>query len=80
MLRTFWDAALSLDPETPDEARTMRYIDPDTLRELWLRVGLDAVENDTLVIETPYRDFDDLLEPVHGRRRPGWGLHGVARS
>ena len=52
MLRTFWDAALSLDPETPDEARTMRYNDPDTLRELWLRVGLDAVENDTLVIET----------------------------
>jgi SAM-dependent methyltransferase len=66
MLRTFWDAALSLDPETPDEARTMRYNDPDTLRELWLRVGLDAVENDALVIETPYRDFDDYWNPFTG--------------
>jgi ubiquinone/menaquinone biosynthesis C-methylase UbiE len=63
MLRTFFDAALSLDPETPDEARTMRYIDPDSLRELWLRAGLEAVENDTLVVEVSYRDFADFWEP-----------------
>jgi ubiquinone/menaquinone biosynthesis C-methylase UbiE len=25
MLRTFWDAALALDPAAPDEARTMKY-------------------------------------------------------
>ncbi|MEA2387064.1 MAG: hypothetical protein QOJ22_1238 [Thermoleophilaceae bacterium] len=65
MLRTFWDAALSLDPETPDEAG-MRYNDPDALRELWLRVGLDAVENDTLVVETSYQDFDDFWKPFTG--------------
>jgi ubiquinone/menaquinone biosynthesis C-methylase UbiE len=63
MLRTFFDAALSLDPETPDEARTMRYIDPDSLRELWLRAGLEAVENDTLVVEVSYRDFADFWGP-----------------
>ena len=63
MLRTFWDAALSLDSETPDEGRTMRYNDPDSLRELWLRAGLEAVENDALVVEVSYRDFDDYWEP-----------------
>ena len=66
MLRTFWDAALSLDPDTPDEGRTLGYNDPDALRELWLRVGLDAVENDTLLVETPYRDFDDFWNPFTG--------------
>jgi ubiquinone/menaquinone biosynthesis C-methylase UbiE len=66
MLRTFWDAALSLDSETPDEGRTMRYNDPDSLRELWLRAGLEAVENEVLVVEVSYRDFDDYWEPFTG--------------
>jgi SAM-dependent methyltransferase len=66
MLRTFWDAALSLDPETPDEARTMRYNDPEVLRELWLRVGLEAMENDGLVVEASYLNFDDFWEPFTG--------------
>jgi SAM-dependent methyltransferase len=66
MLRTFWDAALSLDPGTPDEALTMRYIDPDDLRELWQRAGLEEVETDTLVVEASYRDFDDYWEPFTG--------------
>jgi SAM-dependent methyltransferase len=66
MLRTFWDAALALDPDTPDEARTMRYHDSDDLRELWLRAGLGAVETDALVVEAPYRNFDDYWEPFTG--------------
>jgi SAM-dependent methyltransferase len=71
MLRTFWDAALSLDPETPDEARTMHYNDPDGLRELWLRAGLEAVESDALVVEASYRDFDDYWEPFTAGVGPG---------
>jgi SAM-dependent methyltransferase len=71
MLRTFWDAALSLDPETPDEARTMRYNDPERLRELWLRVGLEAVETDALVVEASYRDFDDYWDPFTAGVGPG---------
>jgi SAM-dependent methyltransferase len=66
MLRTFWDAALSFDSETPDEGRTMHYNDPDGLRELWLRAGLEAVETDALVVEASYRDFDDYWEPFTG--------------
>jgi SAM-dependent methyltransferase len=71
MLRTFWDAALSLDPDTPDEARTMRYNDPDALRELWLRAGLEAVATDALVVEASYRDFDDYWEPFTAGVGPG---------
>jgi SAM-dependent methyltransferase len=71
MLRTFWDAALSLDSETPDEARTMRYNDPDALRELWLRAGLEAVATDALVVEASYRDFDDYWEPFTAGVGPG---------
>jgi SAM-dependent methyltransferase len=63
MLRTFWDAALALDPDTPDEARTMRYHDSNDLRELWLRAGLGAVETDALAVEASYRDFDEYWEP-----------------
>jgi len=63
MLRTFWDAALSLDSGTPDEGRTMRYNDPDALRELWLRAGLEGVETDALVVEASYQNFDDYWEP-----------------
>ncbi len=66
MLRTFWDAALALDSGAPDEAGTMHFNDPDKLRELWLRVGLEAVETDALVVEASYRDFDDFWEPFTG--------------
>jgi SAM-dependent methyltransferase len=66
MLRTFWDAALALDPGTSDEARTMRYQDVDSLRDLWLQAGLEAVETDALVVEVSYRDFDDYWEPFTG--------------
>jgi SAM-dependent methyltransferase len=71
MLRTFWDATLALDPDAPDEARIMRYHHPDDLRELWLRSGLEAVETDSLVVEAPYRDFDDYWEPFTSGVGPG---------
>src|SRR5947199_2420700 len=40
MLRAFWDAALELDPNAPDEGRTMRYCTPQELRALWAGAGL----------------------------------------
>jgi SAM-dependent methyltransferase len=66
MLRTFWDAALALDPAAPDEAQTMRLHDQGELEELWLRAGLEAVEVDALVVESSYRHFDDYWEPFTG--------------
>jgi SAM-dependent methyltransferase len=63
MLRTFWDAALALDPEAPDESRTMRYQDPHDLATLWRGTRLEEVETAPLDVEAEYRDFDDLWEP-----------------
>ena len=68
MLRTFFDAALALDPETPDEARTMRYIDPDELRELWLRVSSSG-RRTTRSSSRPART-STTLGAVHGRVGP----------
>ena len=63
MLRTFWDAALTLDPAAPDEARELFYSDPDSLRELWQRAGLQGIETAALVVEVKYDDFDDYWQP-----------------
>jgi ubiquinone/menaquinone biosynthesis C-methylase UbiE len=62
MLRTFWDAALELDPGAPDEGRTMRFCNPEELRELWAR-HLDVVDVSELVVEAGYDDFDDYWSP-----------------
>jgi SAM-dependent methyltransferase len=66
MLRTFWDAALALDPAAPDEARTMRFHDSEDLRELWVGARLVDVETDALTVEASYRDFDDFWDPFTG--------------
>jgi len=64
MLRAFWDAARALDPDAPDEGRTMRFGRPEELEELWREVGLEVVETAPLVVETAYTDFEDLWEPL----------------
>jgi ubiquinone/menaquinone biosynthesis C-methylase UbiE len=71
MLRTFWDAALALDPAAPDEGRVMLYTDPDSLRGLWLRAGLRDVETAPLVVEAEYADFDDYWQPFLTGTGPG---------
>lgn len=63
MLRVFWDAALELDPQAPDEGRVMRYCKPDELATLWEDAGLRKVETQPLVVEAAYEDFDDYWSP-----------------
>jgi SAM-dependent methyltransferase len=63
MLRAFWDGALDLDPDAPDEARTMRYCSEPELRDLWLRGGLHDVDTGVLVVEAAYDNFDDYWAP-----------------
>jgi SAM-dependent methyltransferase len=63
LLRAFWDAALEIDPEAPDEGRTMRYCSPEELRVLWERSGLTDVRTGEVHAEAEYVDFDDLWEP-----------------
>jgi len=63
MLRAFWDAALELDPDAPDEGRTMRYCTPQELRDLWTGAGLRDVETAPIVVDAEYENFDDYWSP-----------------
>lgn len=65
MLRAFWDAAATIDPESAarDEGRLLRYASPDELDALWSEAGLDDVETTALEVEAAYDDFDDLWTP-----------------
>jgi hypothetical protein len=71
MLRTFWDAALALDPAAPDEARVMGFTDPDSLRALWLGADLREVETAPLVVHVEYAGFDDYWQPFLSGTGPG---------
>src|ERR671936_2962028 len=63
MLRAFWDAALELDPNAPDEGETMRYCSAGELAALWREVGLREIETRPLVVEAVYDGFDDYWSP-----------------
>jgi SAM-dependent methyltransferase len=64
LLRAFWDAARAVDPDAPDEGRSMRYRRPEELDDLWRRAGLKDVETGPLVVETTYGGFDEFWEPL----------------
>jgi ubiquinone/menaquinone biosynthesis C-methylase UbiE len=66
LIRTFFDAAIALDPSASehDEARIMRYCQPDELQELWVETGLNDVEIRALVVIAQYADFEDLWAPL----------------
>jgi len=63
MLRLFWDAALALDPDAPDEERTRPFGRDGEIAELFERAGLEDVERSSLRVETSYDDFDDFWTP-----------------
>jgi SAM-dependent methyltransferase len=63
MLRAFFDAALELDPDAPDEGRTMPFCSPGELRTLWEDAGLREVTTGQLVVTADYVDFDDYWRP-----------------
>lgn len=63
MLRTFWDAAHDIDPDAPDEARTMRFTTERELATLWEGAGLTDVRTRSLEVSTEYADFDDYWLP-----------------
>jgi hypothetical protein len=49
----------------------MDYIDPDSLRDLWLRTNLREVEVAPLVVEVEYAGFDDYWQPFLTGAGPG---------
>ena len=60
MLRHFWDAALSVDPNAPDEARTLRFGRKGEIVALFESAGLQEVVDTTLHVSTRYESFDEL--------------------
>ncbi len=62
MLRRFWDAALTVDPDAEDEAKTMRFGGPGETVELLEQAGFVEVAETTLTVSTTYADFDDLWD------------------
>jgi SAM-dependent methyltransferase len=66
MLRTFWDAAVAVDPSRATRAGALdrtRLCDPDELRELWSRIGMLEIDAGELVVGADYADFDDFWWP-----------------
>lgn len=60
MLRHFWDAALTIDPEAPDEARVLRFGRDGELAEWLEEAGFVDVVETRLSVSSTYADFDEL--------------------
>jgi SAM-dependent methyltransferase len=60
MIRRFWDAALVLDHDAPDEARTMRFGRQREIADLLDEAGLVDVVETTLDVSATYADFAEL--------------------
>lgn len=62
MLRLFWDAALTVRPDAPDEARTLQFGGPGEIVELFEEVGLSDVEEAELLVSSVYTGVDELWD------------------
>src|SRR5262249_43129916 len=71
MLRTFWDAAVALDPAaaTRDE-RHMPLCMRGTLTGQWRTHGLQDVDEQPLTIDMAFESFDDYWQPFLGGPGP----------
>jgi SAM-dependent methyltransferase len=75
LIRTFWDAAVALDPAAADldEARRFPLCRPAPLRALFETAGLSDVEAAPIEVEAVFADFDDLWQPFLGGQGPAPG-------
>jgi len=62
MLRGFWDAALVIDPDAADEARTMRFGRQGEIAQLFATAGLGDIVESTLHVSSTYTSFDEMWE------------------
>jgi SAM-dependent methyltransferase len=64
MLRTFWDAAVALDPDAaPRDERHMPLCTRGALAKLWRTHGLRDMYERPLTIDTGFASFDDYWQP-----------------
>jgi SAM-dependent methyltransferase len=62
MLRGYWDAALTVDPGAPDEARTMRFGRRGEIAELFAAAGMCDIRESTLPVSSTYASFSELWD------------------
>jgi SAM-dependent methyltransferase len=60
MLRHFWDAALAVDPTTPDERRTLRFGRAGEIAGLFEAARFEEIEETLLTVSATYAGFDEL--------------------
>lgn len=60
MLRLFWDSALQVDPEAPDEAQTLKFGRSGEIAALFSSAGFRDVAETTFDVQSTYSGFDEL--------------------
>jgi SAM-dependent methyltransferase len=72
LMRTFWDAAVELDPDVAslDEGARFPLCRPDALRELFESAGLLGVEVTAIEVPTRFSSFEDYWRPFLGGQGP----------
>lgn len=66
LMRLFWEAAVTLDADAPDEGRRFSICQPGPLADLFTGAGLGGVEAWAIDIPTHFRNFDDYWTPFLG--------------
>jgi SAM-dependent methyltransferase len=82
MLRTFWDAAVALDPDAaPRDERYMPLCTRGSLAELWRTRGLQDVDEQPLTIDMAFASLDDYWQPfLCGQGPAGVYVSSLAES
>jgi SAM-dependent methyltransferase len=82
MLRTFWDAAVALDPAAqPRHERHMPYCRKGELSALWTATGLRETTETSLVIPLAFKSFEDFWQPfLSGQGPSGSYAAGLPRD
>ena len=72
IIRTFWDAAIALDPAAAekDEGARFSLCAPEPLRQAFEGAGFGDVAVRSIDVPTVFRDFDDYWTPFLGRVGP----------
>jgi hypothetical protein len=71
-MRSFWDAAVELDPDAAklDEGVRFPQCRPDALADLFAGAGLKNVEVTAIDVPTRFTNFDDYWQPFLGGQGP----------
>jgi ubiquinone/menaquinone biosynthesis C-methylase UbiE len=76
MIKAYWEAARSLDPDAPSEFERFGG-KPGQLAQLWRDAGLADVVDSALEVSTRYQDFEELWQSFRRGEGPV-GVHAAS--